>query len=258
MKRFKKIYIEITNICNLNCSFCQKDLLPKKEMNLDEFEEVIKKINNYTDYVYLHLKGEPLMHSNIKGIIDICKKYKKYINITTNGTLLKKKYTDIKGIRELNVSLQSIIDVSILDEIFDKCEILSNDTFVEYRLWVKNNLEKEILTKIKNRYNTLDNKLSKNIYLSFGKEFIWPDLNNKIIREEGSCYGTKDHIGILSDGTVVPCCLDGNKIIELGNIFKNNLEEIINSEVFLRMNKGFKNNKLTEELCKKCGFKENL
>ncbi len=256
MKRFKKIYIEITNVCNLNCAFCQKDLLPKKEMSLEEFETVLKKIGDYTNYVYLHVKGEPLMHSNIKGILDLCNKYDKFVNITTNGSLLSKKYESIKGIRELNISLQSVTDINKLDDIFEVCEILSRGTFIEYRLWVKSDFESEILKAIKGRYGSLDNKLAKNIYLSFGKEFIWPDLKNEVLRESGTCYGTRDHIGILADGSVVPCCLDGNNVLNLGNIFDSNLDDIINSEKFIRMNEGFKNNKLVEELCTKCGFSE--
>ncbi len=255
MKKFKKIYIEITNICNLKCSFCPQDNMVKKEMSLEEFEIILNKIKDYTDYIYLHVKGEPLTHSNLKNIIMLAKKYKFNINITTNGTLLKNKYKDIIGIRELNISLQSITDLSYLEDIFEVSEILSKETFIEYRLWTKNKYEKEILEAIKSRYNTLDNKLSKNIYFKKGEEFIWPSLSNDILRETGTCYGTRDQLGILVDGTVIPCCLDSKGIINLGNIFNNSLNEIINSKRFMNISKGFENNILCENLCKKCGFK---
>ena len=75
--KFKKIYIEITNICNKNCSFCSKTNRKKREMSIDEFETVLKRINNYTDYIYLHIKGEPLTHSNFEEIVKLCKKYNK-------------------------------------------------------------------------------------------------------------------------------------------------------------------------------------
>jgi len=91
MKKFKKIYVEITNKCNLKCPFCSIDDKKKREMNLLEFDDVLNKITDYTDYLYLHVKGEPLLHSNFKEILDICLKYNKKVNITTNGSLLKKK-----------------------------------------------------------------------------------------------------------------------------------------------------------------------
>lgn len=67
--KFKKIYVEITNICNLNCSFCSKDNLKKKEMSLQEFDKVLSKIRQYTDTIYLHVKGEPLLHSKQKKFL---------------------------------------------------------------------------------------------------------------------------------------------------------------------------------------------
>ena len=88
--KFKKIYIEINNICNKNCSFCSKTNRKKREMSIDEFETVLKRINNYTDYIYLHIKGEPLTHSNFEEIVKLCKKYNKKINLTTNGVLISK------------------------------------------------------------------------------------------------------------------------------------------------------------------------
>ena len=87
---FKKIYIEITNKCNLNCSFCSKNNRKIKEVSVEEFEYIVKKIDKYTDYLYLHVKGEPLLHKNLDGILNVARKYKKRVNITTNGSLLEK------------------------------------------------------------------------------------------------------------------------------------------------------------------------
>ncbi len=248
MKRFKKIYIEITNICNLKCSFCPNNDLPKKEMTLEQFEIILKKIDKYTDYIYLHVLGEPLMHSQFEKIIELCKVYNKKINITTNGLLLGKYTKILKNVRQINVSLQSLVDINKLDDIVKCSEILSKDVYISYRLWTKNKHEKIIREKI---------NLTKNIFLSEEKEFTWPNLNNQIIRKSGTCLGTKDHIAILVDGTVIPCCLDSEGIINLGNIFKTNLEEILNSNRFKNISEGFKNNKITEELCQKCGWQRH-
>ena len=66
--------------------------------------------------------------------------------------------------------------------------------------------------------------------------------------------GCRTHIGILVDGTVVPCCLDSAGIINLGNVYKQDLNDIISSEIFNSLKKGFMENKKIHELCKKCNF----
>ena len=263
MIRFKKIYVEITNICNLKCPFCSVDNREKKEMKLEEFENVLIKINDYTDYVYLHVKGEPLLHSKFEQILDLCKKYNKKVNITTNATLLEQKLESIikSSVRQVNISLQSIVDINIVKNIIRCADILAeNDIKVQYRMWVEIEKENEILKLLETRYNVKINseknniKLDENIYFNKDKEFIWPSLDNDILQEEGTCYGTRTHIGILSDGTVIPCCLDSKGIISLGNIFKCTMEELVDGKRFKNMRKNFQNNKLCEELCKKCGF----
>lgn len=262
MKKFKKIYIEITNVCNLNCPFCSKDENEKKEMNLEEFEYILKQINDYTDYVYLHVKGEPLLHRNFKDILLMCKKYNKHVNITTNATLLNKRLNDILEsniVRQVNISLQSLISFDYINDIIKCADTLSdNGIQVVYRMWVQNKYQNKVLEKIEKHYNIKiekDNtKLKDNLYFNKDKEFIWPNLNNKFTNEKGTCYGTRTHIGILSDGTVIPCCLDSSGIINLGNIFETSLDEIITSNRFINMKNNFQNNKLCEELCKKCGF----
>lgn len=277
MKKFKKIYIEITNKCNLNCSFCSKSNKVKKEMNINEFEHIIKEIDDYTDYLYLHVKGEPLLHSKFLDILKICKKYHKQVNITTNGTLLKNRLDDIVSsnvVRQINISLQSMNDLRYLDNVLDSVNYLLNNTNIQIvlRFWALENnqftnlqndiiekiityfnLEQIILKDIKDKNNiTLKNRL----YLNKESLFIWPSLENNYYNEVGKCYGLKTHLGILSDGTVVPCCLDSEGIINLGNIFENSFKDIINSKRCQNMIINFNNNKVCEELCKKCSFKD--
>ena len=277
--RFKKIYIEITNKCNLNCSFCPIDDNIKTEMNLDEFELVLNKINNYTDYIYLHVKGEPLIHSKFKDILSLCKKYNKQVNITTNGTLLIKKVTDIiesNIVRQINISMQSLIDSKYINDILNSSKyILSNsDIQLVFRFWALENneftnlekiiidniinffnLDKKIINKIKTDKNI---KLMDNLYLNKGDLFEWPSLKNNYYNEFGRCYGLKNHIGILVDGTVIPCCLDSSGIINLGNIFNTDLKDILDSNRVKNIIKGFNNNKVCENLCKHCSFKERF
>ena len=263
MKKFKKIYVEITNICNLNCSFCSKDKREKKELSLKEFEIILNKINDYTDYLYLHVKGEPLLHSNLEGILNLCKKYNKKVNITTNGTLLNKQIDILLNscVRQINISMHSFKSDDVKDIL--KCSKLLSDKgiYVVFRFWVYNTLQNNLINEINNYFNVkidngLDNvKVIDNIYINKDEEFIWPSLDNKEFRKNGTCLGLKTHIAILSDGTVIPCCLDSGGVINLGNIFEEDLDTILNKEKTKNIINGFNNNKLCEELCQKCGFK---
>ena len=273
MKKFKRIYIEITNMCNLNCSFCSNDNLEKREMTLEEFESILKSIDIYTDYVYLHVKGEPLLHSQFKSILELCHKYNKLVNITTNGTLLKDRLTDIKSVRQINISLQSLVNDKYLYDIFDSVKeiIATTDIVVVFRFWaLKNNnftqFQEDIINKMIDYFH-LDNILlddSKNIklldtlYLNKDIEFTWPNLNNKYISEIGTCRALRDHIAILVDGTVIPCCLDSKGVMILGNIYNESLESILNKKKTVNMLTNFQNNKLCEELCTKCDYRKRF
>lgn len=277
MKKFKKIYIEITNVCNLNCSFCLNNKREKKFMSVSDFSRIIKEIKPYTDYVYLHVKGEPLLNPNLDLFLDICDSNKIKVNITTNGTLLKKNYEVLrkhKCLRQLNISLHSENDnEDYLDDVFSVCKNLSDSVYISYRLWTLNDLvldEKsteiveeiilsyklstEIVEKV---YHDKQIKICENTYINKDNLFEWPNINSK--REtNGYCHGTIDHVGILVDGTVIPCCLDGEGIVNLGNILSTSFGDILSSEKFMLISDGFKKNLCNEELCKKCRFKDRF
>ena len=243
MKKFKKIYIEITNICNLNCPFCSKDNRKKQEMSLDDFEHILKQINDYTDYLYLHIKGEPLIHSKIEDILNLCFKYNKQVNITTNGTLLSKKYKLLDKIRQINISLHSLSEDKLLDVLKCGDYLSSKGVQIVYRFWTNDNLLKKVLQYYDYKDEITNNfKLKNNIYLNRDKEFTWPNLNNKFISRKGTCYGLKTHLGILVDGTVVPCCLDTG-VINLGNVLKEEFGDILNKERTKNIITNFNNNK---------------
>ena len=275
--RFKKVYIEITNICNLNCSFCIKDNRMKKEMSIDEFETVLKKIDKYTDYIYLHVKGEPLIHNKLDEILSLTNKYKKYVNITTNGVLLKNKINLLKkynNIRQINISLHSENDkINYIEDILEAVDDLKN-IFIVYRFWTlkDNKLDNkmlEYLNKIKEKYNINNElyneiingnnlKIINNIYINKDKEFEWPDISNNYYNENGFCYGLKNQIGVLVDGTITICCLDSFGVSNLGNIFNDDIEIIMNSEKVKNIIKGFNNRKVYLDICKHCSYKERF
>lgn len=263
--RFKKIYIETTNLCNLNCDFCIKNRRKKEIMTIQNFKIILSKIKNYTNYIYLHILGEPLLNPKLNEFILLASNEGFNINITTNGYLID-KIKDNKNIRQVNISLHSFdikYNVELkkyLNNIFDSVEeLIKNDTYVSLRLWVKNKYSEDIINEVNNYYKlniTKNTKIKENLFFNFEKQFIWPDLNNSYYNESGKCYGLTDHIGILVNGTIVPCCLDTLGIINLGNIFKEEIDEILNKKTVIKMIEGFKNNKKEMELCKHCNFLE--
>ena len=276
MKKYRKIYIEITNNCNLNCSFCSKVNRKKKYMSLEEYEKILNKIKDYTSYIYLHVKGEPLLHSKVIEMIKLAEQYKLKVNLTTNGVLFDKYAKELgqcTNLNKINFSLHSENNKdNYLDDIFGNIKFLSKKTTVIYRLWTlkDNELDKkstEIVDKIKGFYNLSTEiverikkekniKIKSTIYVDKDNEFEWPTINSH--KSCGFCYALKTHIAILVDGTVVPCCLDSDGMINLGNIFDNSLEDIIDSEKYRKLKESFQKRKPIELLCQSCTFKEKL
>lgn len=253
--RFKRIYIEITNICNLKCSFCLPHNRENKFMTFDEFKLILNKIKPFTNYIYLHVKGEPLLHPDVDQFIKYAFEKDFKINLTTNATLLDKHLEITKYLRQINISLHATNSSEII-----KTAKNIKDTIVCFRIW---NIDKDTTNKLllEHEFNTSIPKqenftLSPNIFLSQKNEFTWPTLKSNTICDKKYCYGLINQIGILVDGTVIPCCLDNNGDINLGNIFTEDFNDIITSEKALRIVNGFKNSCATEELCKRCHFRE--
>lgn len=259
----KKVYIEITNSCNLKCPFCIGTKQAKRFLDMDQFTFILEKLKNHTEYLYFHILGEPLMHPNINEFIEKAYEYGYKVNITTNGFLIDRLKSN--KVRQLNISLHSANEEIVnLDEymtnIFDKVDTLK-DTIISYRMWVDSPNQAKFLDLINGHYHSkatsFDNvKIKDKVFLSSFHKFIWPDLENDYYNECGRCYALKDHIGILSNGDIVPCCLDTKGDIKLGNIFEDNIAEILKSEHAIKMLENFRNNKKIEELCKHCSFLE--
>ncbi|MGY5239811.1 radical SAM/SPASM domain-containing protein [Clostridium tertium] len=285
MTRFKKIYIETTNICNLSCNFCPKTSRKLGFMGIESFNEIINKIKGYTNHIYLHLMGEPFLNKNLETFLKIAKEADLKVNITTNGTLInrvKDVIINSKAVRQINISLHSFEandnDIefnkyinNILDFINESTE--KSETICALRLWnidteelkANNNLNSQIINLIQDKLNLEINlieelkekkrlKLKDKVYLNMAEKFSWPDANLSLISEDVFCHGLRDQIGILLDGTVVPCCLDSEGKISLGNIFEQSLEQIITSERARNIYDGFSRRRAVEDLCKRCGY----
>jgi radical SAM protein with 4Fe4S-binding SPASM domain len=205
------------------------------------------------------------MHPNLSKILDLAYDYNLMVNITTNGRLLEKNIDIInnaKSIRQINISLHSfnnIEEIKLLLLTIDKIKI---DSYISLRLWNlgSNNNNEEIIKLINDHYNVNIDKIGENIklkdkiYLDFDSEFKWPDISDDVRGNIGICQGLRSQIGILVDGTVVPCCLDTDGIINLGNILENNLDAILQSEKCKYIKSNFMNRKLVEPLCMRCQY----
>lgn len=274
--KFTKIYIEITNICNLNCSFCSKDNRPLKEMTEEEFTHILKQIRHYTKTIYLHVKGEPLLHSKLDKLLTLAEKYQLNVRLTTNGTLLEKNYQTLlkhNNIKQINISLHAEHNSkNYYEKVFNIANKLSTKIPIVYRIWLLNNyqldkLSTEIVDKIINYYQlpkVFHQKVEKennikivdNIYLDKDNAFTWPDDVKDKKENTGTCLATRTHIAILVNGDVVPCCLDSKSLLKLGNIFEDSLDDILNSKLFKELNSNFQKHILIANLCKNCSFQK--
>ncbi len=281
MRKFKQIYVEITNICNLDCSFCPKNSRPKRFMTVEEFDKITDEISPLTNTICLHLMGEPLLHPNISQIFEICNAKNLKVHLTTNGTLIKQNLDLLKSgcAKKISVSLHSFEAnnnanslQNYLQDTLSSCKQIAENspTYIEFRLWnessdesAKNSLNKKILEVIDKTFNTnlLTMELQRNtritdkIILSLADVFEWPiNTEHKAKNSVKFCYGLRSHFGILCDGTVVACCLDGEGKLALGNIFEDSISNILNCTRAQNIYKGFTDRNTTEEFCKTCTF----
>lgn len=273
---YSKIYVEITNICNMSCSFCHGHNRAPREMSRDEFLLVLDKIKGYTNFIYYHLMGESLSHSELPEFVRLAGEGGFKSIITTNGTLLKKRGNALldAGVHKVNISVHSFEEgtqeqfENYLKNLADFAEKANGKgVIVVFRLWNKgfdNGRNIEIVNYLKNYFhtewseNTKGFKIKEKMFLEYGERFEWPDLNADTQGSDVFCYGLRDLFGILSDGTVVPCCLDSNGIINLGNIFDDNLSDILNSDRAKAIKYGFDCRNAVEKLCQKCGYAQRF
>ena len=273
MKRFRKIYLEISNICNLKCTFCPGTKRQKRSMTEEEFRTLIPKLRPYADYLYFHLMGEPLCHPLLFTFLDIAADAGFKVILTTNGTLLGKhadRLLNARGLHKVNVSLHAFEanDLSIpflqyISECLAFGQMAEGRILVSYRLWNSGGADarnEEILRCLHQYFpgtwveEGRGIRIGQRVYLEHGDKFDWPDLNAPVQSDKVFCYGLRDQIGVLCDGTVVPCCLDHEGDIALGNLFIQDLDAILTSPRATAIYDGFTCGKAPEELCRRCGY----
>lgn len=271
-KPYSRVYVEITNICNRNCSFCPGTLRKLARMSRQDFSLITDKLLPLTDYVYLHVMGEPLTHPELIELIGIATSKGLKCAVTTNGTLLQERGGELigSGVYKVNISLHSFEEgkdesyYSYLNGVADFADSASDaGVLTVLRLWNEGydgGRNSRTLDFFKDRlpgewkFGSRGARIRHKLHLEYGERFDWPDMEAE---ENGGgifCYGLRDHFGILCDGTVVPCCLDREGSIALGNAFCDDLGAILSSERAERILRGFDKRCATEELCKRCGY----
>ena len=273
----KRVYLEITNVCNLSCSFCPGTKRKKHFLTVEEFSVLAARLAGHTEYLYLHVMGEPLLHPQLAEIMDVAANLGFKICLTTNGTLLNRALPTLlkaRNLHKISVSLHSFEgneDAENLEAYVSLCaraciELAQKGVICAFRLWNeggKNEKNAQIFALLSQEFekNVADipldvrgnRKLGQRLYLESAEKFDWPDTQAAEVGTE-FCLGLRQQAAVLCDGTVVPCCLDGEGRIPLGSLFTQSFDEILASPRAQAMVEGFSRRQPTEELCRRCGY----
>lgn len=275
----RKAYLEITNACNLHCDFCHGTSRPIRYMGAEEFERAATELRGFADYLYLHVMGEPLLHPRLGEFFEVAHRLGFRVIVTTNGTLLQKNtelLLNAPSLFKVSVSLHSFESNAgrneaeferYLTECFTFCDRAAERGMISVlRLWNlggEEELNERILSRMHDFFDHGDGewkpiysgfKLRDRLFLEWGERFDWPDIEAKVSGGTHSCYGLRDQVGVLSDGTVVPCCLDADGVIALGNIFTESLSDILSSPRAVALKRSFETRSIVEPLCLRCGY----
>lgn len=287
--KFHRAYIEVTNICGLSCTFCPPKIQPTQTMELSFFESVLQELQPYTKEIALHVMGDPMVLSNLGDYLDIAQRHKFSVLITTSGFYLdRSRHASVfhPSVRQVNISLNSFNKNSVsrpfdayMEPILQLCDeklLQKADFFLNLRLWNLDDLcsekrfNEQLFQTLEKHFTLAEGsiegsisgerqsiRLASKILLHFDRYFEWPSLHHDVVGD-GHCHGLSGQIAILSDGRVVPCCLDGEGIIELGNLHETNLGKILTSKRSQAIVQGFSKGLAVEELCQKCSYKERF
>lgn len=286
--KFYRIYIELTNVCGLSCSFCPVKNLPSKQMELAFFESVVSQAAAYTKEIACHVVGDPLTLPNLSDYLDILYKHGLRAMLTTSGYFLKKQPYDTlfhPSVKQINISLNAfnkndtrLTFQQYISPVLALCEEKQKqdkELFINLRVWNLDEMMSErsfnetLFKRLSQAFGvplSLDEiyrqrpksiRLASKVLLHFDEYFEWPSLNNPVYGD-GTCQGLQSHIAVLASGKVVPCCLDSDGVIELGDLHEKSLESILKGNRAQEMLAGFKAGKAVEELCQKCSYKERF
>ena len=270
-----KAYLEITDCCNLSCSFCHGTKRERHVMTEVEFEALTDRLVGEVKFLYFHLMGEPLLHPLLPHFVERAWQKGFYPILTTNGSLLGKRGEELLASLPYKISIslhapaanEAFADPNYFTQCIDFAKHASaKGCITVLRLWnIGGEGEEEndsILQRLHEAFpgewppsHHESVRLSKDrVFLEWGEHFDWPDMNAELGGESLFCRALGDQVGVLCDGTVVPCCLDADGVMALGNLHETPLGEILASPRARAIREGFTCRRAVEELCRRCGY----
>ena len=225
----KRVYLEITNACNLDCPFCTYEK-GNRFLSYEQICSYILQIKPFCNYIYLHILGEPLLHPDFEKILSFLDENHMQLQLISNGLLLK-QYPNLlnhRCLRKLSISLHSLYHLKVEPEYFETInQILAEktDTVIELRFYgmIPEGQIKEYYNQLVSSYQCKASRnhsiqLKDNVYLRKEEFFQWPDIHDDVISYQGYCHGAIDMIAINSNSDVTICCLDPNAYNRIGNL----------------------------------------
>ncbi|MGN8412500.1 radical SAM/SPASM domain-containing protein [Helicobacter pylori] len=278
-KLFKKIYIELSDICGLQCSFCPNPKNIRGVMPLELFEKVCKEAAPLTQMITLHVLGDPCKLKNLKHYLSTAKRFSLKVDLVTSGVYLHNFETLLQdAIYQISISLDAGLDAhnklnqhryiqKILEFCRYKCEKnsevflnlrIQDSTLDKHQNLIKPFLESFECVSLEGLKTQGRARLFKKSFLNIQKTFKWPSLNapNPLNQESKIpyCYGLIKQIAILSNGVVVPCCMDTQAHINLGDLNHMPLKDILNSQKAMAIKTHFLKGEALEPLCQNCSY----
>lgn len=289
----KKIYIELSDICHLACSFCPAPKGVRGVMSLEAFAHALDSALMLTKRIALHILGDPCALPNLANYLTLAHSKGAEIELVTSGAFFHKHRPQTllsPPVYQLSISLEAGIDNAIANYATKLAPLLAYhlqhpSCFLNLRVQdsslyqnpqalctlLRQILPESIFTPTHHTHHQkFCHALSRNdIYTLFDEKgrirlwskafliikphFTWAGFAT-MPQKHKSCHALKEQIGILSDGTIVPCCMDTQGAINLGNITTTSLQEALHSPRAVAMKNGFKTQRAVESLCQHCGF----
>lgn len=270
-KPFRRIFIEITNHCNLTCGFCALSARPKISMAPRFFEHALNQAAPLAGQLSLHVLGEPFTHPAFPQVLAMCSARGVKINLVTNGTLLYRFGTDLfrePCLRQVSISLHALGGLppntreAALADIIKFCKTRPEKIIASLRLRGEQAgaFEQTVKNRIFSEFGLSEPpfergavKLAGGVYFNTGGLFKWPGAPTATPRAQ-ACLGLRHNCAILSDGRVTPCCADCDGHMTLGNIAQTPLAEIINGPAAQALRAALASAETLPPFCRHCGF----
>ena len=287
--KFYRVYIELTNVCGLQCSFCPTQQLPSQKMSLPFFEKVLEEVQPYTKEIACHVMGDPLTLPNLEDYLEKIHQKGLKALLTTSGYWVDRHCDETlfhPCVKQINISLNSFNKndksrsfEAYMEPIMALCQkniAKGSPLFINLRLWNLDDRlsesafnqklftylgevfnEPSLLEKAQEHHTRGSLRLAPKVLLHFDRYFEWPSLENPLYGD-GFCHGLSSHIAILASGEVVPCCLDGEGVMALGSLQNSSLKEILETKRSVAIRQGFEEGRAVEELCLRCSYKKRF